>query len=145
MHAVVESKLKSMPKTYILGEIVSVSEVQQIPIPLSNYLNLIDKKQSPYYDLILFILSDIERTYKDAPRNDMVYMINPRQLKEKIAKRIPNNKLTTINISRTVLAFMLGSKLQKDEDYYVTTSSGGRKNYHIKVTSTVLSALQMHR
>jgi hypothetical protein len=138
-----QPKLKSTPKTYILGEVVS--EIQQIPIPLSNYLNLIDRKQSPYYDLILYLLSDIERTYATAPRNGAIYMINPRKLKEKITKKIPSNKLTTINISRTVLAFMLGSKLQKDEDYYVTTSSGGRKNYHIKVTSTVLSSLQMHR
>jgi hypothetical protein len=122
-----------------------VSEVQQIPIPLSNYLNLIDRKRSPYYDLVLYILSDIERTYKTAPRNDMIYTINPRQLKEKIDKKISSDKLTTINISRTVLAFMRGSKLRKDEDYYVTTSSGGRKNYHIRVTSTVLSSLQMHR
>ena len=138
-----KSKLKSAPKTYILGE--AVSEVHQIPIPLSNYLNLIDRKQSPYYDLILYILADIERTYKAAPHNGVIYMINPRQLKEKIDKKISSDKLTTINISRTVLAFMLGSRLQKDEDYYVTTSSGGRKNYHIKVTSAVLSSLQKRR
>jgi hypothetical protein len=121
-----------------------VSEIHQIPIPLSNYLNLIEKKQSPYYDLILYVLADIERTYKTAPRNSVIYTINPRQLKEKVDRKISSDKLTTINISRTILALMLGSKLQKDEDYYVTTSSGGRKNYHIRVTSNVLSSLQMH-
>jgi hypothetical protein len=122
-----------------------VSEIHQIPIPLSNYLNLIEKKQSPYYDLILYILADMEKTYKTAPHNGVIYTINPRQLKEKVDRKILSDKLTTINISRTVLALMLGSRLQKDEDYYVTTSSGGRKNYHIKVTSAVLSSLQMHR
>ena len=122
----------------------AVSEVHQIPIPLSNYLSLIEKKQSPYYDLILYILADIERTYKAAPHNGVIYAINPRQLKEEVDRKIPSDKLTTINISRTILALLLGSKLQKDEDYYVTTSSGGRKNYHIKVTSAVLSSLQMH-
>jgi hypothetical protein len=122
-----------------------VSEVQQIPIPLSNYLNLIERKQSPYYDLILFILADIERTYKSAPYNGVIYTINPRQLKEEVDKRISSDKLTPINISRTVLALMYGSRLRKDKDYYVTTSSGGRKNYHIKVTPNVLLSLQMHR
>ena len=122
----------------------AVSEVHQIPIPLSNYLSLIEKKQSPYYDLILYILADIERTYKAAPHNGVIYAINPRQLKEEVDRKIPGDKLTTINISRTILALLLGSRLQKDEDYYVTTSSGGRKNYHIKVTPNVLSSLQMH-
>ncbi|MGB9134868.1 MAG: hypothetical protein WCC63_04720 [Candidatus Bathyarchaeia archaeon] len=121
-----------------------MSEVQQIPIPLSNYLGLIERKQSPYYDLLLYILADLERTYKNAPQHGTIYTINPRQFKEEVERKISSNKLTPINISRTVLALMYGSKLRKDEDYYVTTSSGGRKNYHIKVTPTVLSSLQMH-
>ena len=121
-----------------------MSEVQQIPIPLSNYLGLIERKQSPYYDLLLFILADIERTYKNAPYNGAIYTINPRQMKEEVQRKIPNEKLTPINISRTVLALMYGSRLKKNEDYYVTTSSGGRKNYHIRVTSSVVSSLQMH-
>jgi hypothetical protein len=120
-----------------------MSEPQHIPIPLSNYLSLIEKKKSPYYDLILYILADIERNYKNAP-HCAVYTINPRQLKEEIEEKIPSDKLTTINISRTILALLYGSKLQRDEDYYVTTSSGGRKNYHIKITPNVLSSLQMH-
>ena len=121
-----------------------MSEGHQIPIPLSNYLNLIEKKKSPYYDLILYILSDMERNYKRAPHDGMVYTINPRQLKDEIEERIPNDKLTSINISRTILALLYGSKLRKDEDYYVTTSSGGRKNYHIKVDRGILSLLQTH-
>jgi hypothetical protein len=121
-----------------------MSEGHQIPIPLSNYLSLIEKKKSPYYDLILYILSDMERNYKHAPHDGMVYTINPRQLKDEIEERIPNDKLTSINISRTILALLYGSKLRKDEDYYVTTSSGGRKNYHIKVDRGILSLLQTH-
>jgi len=64
-------------------------------------------------------------------------------LKNEIEEKIPSEKLTTINIARTVLALMYGSKLEKEEDYYVTTSSGGRKNYHIKVNRNVLSTLRM--
>jgi hypothetical protein len=119
-----------------------MSEARQIPIPLSNYLSLIKRKKSPYYDLILYILADMERKHRSGPNSSIIYTINPRQLKEEIEDKIPSEKLTPINISRTILAFLYGSKLRKDEDYYVTTSSGGRKNYHIKVNQSILSALQ---
>jgi regulator of PEP synthase PpsR (kinase-PPPase family) len=122
-----------------------MSEVQQIPIPLSSYLNLIQRKESPYYDLIRHIIQDMEKSYrKSGPPHGVIYTINPRQLKEEIDEKIPNKKLTPINISRTILALLYGSELQKDEDYYTTTSSGGRKNYHIKVNMNNLSTLQMN-
>lgn len=121
-----------------------MSEVSSIPIPLSNYISLIERKKSPYYDLILYILSDMEKNYKNGPRHGIVYTINPRRLKGEVEEKILSEKLTTINISRTILAFLYGSKLRKGEDYYVTTSSGGRKNYHIKVNRSVLSMLQVH-
>lgn len=121
-----------------------MSEVTKIPIPLSNYLSLIDRKESPYYDLIRYLLLDMEKKQKNGPHSMMVYTINPRQLKEEIEEKIPSEKLTAINISRTILALLYGSKLRRDEDYYVTTSSGGRKNYHIKVSRSILSSLQAH-
>jgi len=122
-----------------------MSEVPQIPIPLINYLNLIQRKESPYYDLIQYIIMDMERNFSSSNLNHgIIYTINPRQLKEEIDEKIPNKKLTPINISRTILALLYGSRLQKDEDFYTTTSSGGRKNYHIKVDSSSLTMLQMH-
>ena len=121
-----------------------MSEVRQIPIPLINYLNLIEKKKSPYYDLIQYIISDMEKRFQTRDHNGMIYAINPRRLREEIEHEISSEKLTSINISRTILALLYGSKLKKDKDYYVTTSSGGRKNYHIKVNSSILSSLQMH-
>ena len=121
-----------------------MSEIYNIPIPLVNYLHLIRRKESPYYDLIQYLITDMEKDLQVHPHNGMVYSINPRRLKEEIEEQIPNKKLTTINISRTVLALLYGSKLEKNEDYYVTTSSGGRKNYHIKVNRNVLSTLRMH-
>ncbi len=122
-----------------------MSEVHQIPIPIINYLHLIERKQSPYYDLILYVLSDMERNLKEAHLNHgIIYTINPRQLKEEIQKKIPGKKLTPINISRTILALLYGSDLRKGEDYYSTTSSGGRKNYHIKITKSNLSLLRTY-
>ena len=122
-----------------------MSENYTIPMPMSNYLHLIKRKRSPYYDLICYIIADMEKNYKKThPHNSIIYTVNPRRLREEIEDKIPNKKLTTINISRTLLALFYGSKLQKGEDYYVTTSSGGRKNYHIKVNSGILSALRMH-
>ena len=121
-----------------------MSEVHKIPIPIVNYLHLIERKESPYYDLILYLLSDMERSLKKSNLNQgIIYSINPRQLKNEIDEKISSSKLTPINISRTILALLYGSKLKKDEDYYVTTSSGGRRNYHIKITNANLSMLQM--
>ncbi|MCW4052391.1 MAG: hypothetical protein NWE78_04165 [Candidatus Bathyarchaeota archaeon] len=112
---------------------------------MSSYLNLIQRKESPYYDLVRHIIMDMEKSYrKSGPRRGVIYTINPRQLKEEIEEKIPNKKLTPINISRTILALLYGSELEKDEDYYTTTSSGGRKNYHIKVNMNNLSTLQMN-
>ncbi|MFP3984810.1 MAG: hypothetical protein ACLFU9_02425 [Candidatus Bathyarchaeia archaeon] len=122
-----------------------MSEFHEVPVPLINYLHLIERKASPYYDLISYLIADMEENYKkEHPRRGTIYTINPRRLKEEINKKIPSEKLTPINISRTILALLYGSKLQKDEDYYVTTSSGGRKNYHIKVDNNILSTLRMH-
>lgn len=118
-------------------------EIHQIPIPLSNYLNLIERKKSPYYDLVLYILADMERTFKKGPHANVIYSINPRRLKEEMEAEISSEKLTSINIGRTILALLYGSNLRKGEDYYVTTSSGGRRNYHVKVNRSVLSRLQM--
>ncbi len=121
-----------------------MSEIYRVPIPLINYLNLIERKRSPYYDLICYLISDMEENYKHRhPHKSIIYTINPRLLKKEIEDEIPSKKLTTINISRTILALFYGSKLQKDEDYYITTSSGGRKNYHLKVNSNILSSLRM--
>ncbi|MCK4478576.1 hypothetical protein KAU88_08650 [Candidatus Bathyarchaeota archaeon] len=121
-----------------------MSEIHQIPIPLSNYIRLIERKKSPYYDLALYILADMEKTFKKSPHANIIYAINPRRLKEEMEAEIPSEKLTPINIGRTILALLYRSNLRKGEDYYVTTSSGGRRNYHIKVNRSVLSTLQMH-
>jgi len=122
-----------------------MSEVHQIPIPIINYIHLIERKESPYYDLLLYIISDMERNLKKANLNHgIIYTINPRQLKEEIQEKIPDKKLTPINISRTILALLYGSELRKGDDYYVTTSSGGRKNYHVKITKSNLSLLRVH-
>jgi len=116
----------------------------KIPIPMINYLHLIERKKSPYYDLIHHIVTDMERNYSErSQRHGIIYTVNPRRLKKELGEKIPSKKLTPINISRTILALLYGSKLRKDKDYYVTTSSGGRKNYHIKVNSSILSILRM--
>src|SRR3990170_435891 len=106
--------------------------MSELPVPLSNYLHLIRKKKSPYYDLLRYVIADMERRYVvlEYPM-DVVYTINPRQLQKEIADKIQSEKLTPMNIVRVILAALHGSKLREDEDYYVTTSAGGRKNYHI--------------
>lgn len=122
----------------------AMSKISGVPVPFINYLYLIQKKKSPYYDLIFYLVDDMEKNYNTSKsHHGFIYAINPRRLKKEMEDKIPNKKLTVTNISRTILALLYGSKLRKNEDYYVTTSSGGRRNYHIKVNRSILSTLRM--
>ena len=119
-----------------------MSEIQSgnIPIPLVNYVELIKNRRSPYYDVVYFILKDMEMRYKNTEpaSSGVVYTINPRILQEEIEKRVQDDKLTTVNVCRTVLALLHGSNLSEEKDYYVTTTSGGRRNYHVNVNNRTL-------
>jgi len=119
-----------------------VSEVhQELPIPLVNYLRLIMDRRPPYYDVVKLLLKDMEMHYKSSGTSETVYTINPRVLQEEIEKKVKDEKLTRVNICRIILALLYGSNLREEEDFYVTTTSGGRKNYHIRVNQTTLTHL----
>jgi len=121
---------------YSIGMEIRIGE---IPIPLINYVYLIRNRRSPYYDLVQFLLKDMEHHYNIAGKSEIVYKINPRVLHEEIEKKIKDEKLTKMNVCRTILALCYGSKLEEDEDFWVTTTSSGRKNYHIKVNQRTLN------
>jgi regulator of PEP synthase PpsR (kinase-PPPase family) len=113
-----------------------------IPIPLLNYVHLIRNRKSPYYDVVSFLLREMEMHYSKAGQDsETVYTVNPRILQEEIEKRVRNEKLTTVNVCRTILALLYGSKLSEEEDFYITTTSSGRRNYHIKVNNRTLNSL----
>ncbi|MBS7633328.1 hypothetical protein KEJ15_06910 [Candidatus Bathyarchaeota archaeon] len=122
-----------------------MSEVQvgKVPIPLVNYIYLIMNRKSPYYDIVQHLLREMEihysRTGKDL--SEIVYTINPRILQEEIEKRVKSEKLTTVNVCRTVLALLYASELREEKDFYITTTSGGRRNYHVKVNPRTLNML----
>ncbi|NWG11242.1 hypothetical protein HXY33_05790 [Candidatus Bathyarchaeota archaeon] len=121
-----------------------MSEVQgkEIPIPLVNYVELIRNHKSPYYDVVYHLLKDMEMHYKTTgEKSEVVYTINPRMLQEEIEKKISDERLTTVNICRSILALLHASKLSEEKDYYVTTTSGGRRNYHIRVNDRTLNLM----
>jgi hypothetical protein len=115
--------------------------ISDIPIPLVNYIHLIKYHKTPYYDIVQHILREMEMHYERTGRgSETVYTINPRVLQDEIEKKVESEKLTTINICRTILALFYGSKLRED-DFYVTTTSRGRRNYHIKVNNRTLNSV----
>ena len=117
--------------------------ISDIPIPLVNYIRLIKYRKSPYYDIVQHVLKEMEIHYeRTGLGSETVYAINPRVLQEEIEKKVESEKLTTVNICRTILALFYGSELRED-DFYVTTTSRGRRNYHIKVNTRTLNS--MHR
>jgi regulator of PEP synthase PpsR (kinase-PPPase family) len=115
---------------------------KDIPIPLVNYIELIRNRKSPYYDVVSFLLKEMETHHsKMGQSSEVVYTINPRVLQEEIEKRVKNEKLTTVNVCRTILALLYGSKLEEEDDFYVTTTSGGRRNYHVRVNNHTLHSM----
>ena len=121
---------------------MSEVHIRDIPIPLVNYIHLIKHQKTPYYDIVQHILKEMEMHYEITGRgSETVYTINPRVLQDEIEKKVQNEKLTTINICRTVLALFYGSELREEDDFYVTTTSRGRRNYHIKVNTRTLNSV----
>jgi ppGpp synthetase/RelA/SpoT-type nucleotidyltranferase len=62
-------------------------------------------------------------------------------LQEEIEKKVTDEKLTSINVCRTVLAMLQGAKLNEEKDYFVTTTSSGRRNYHVNVNPRTLTQM----
>jgi len=121
---------------------MSELHISDIPIPLANYIHLIKYHKTPYYDIVQHILREMEMHHERTGRgSETVYTINPRVLQDEIEKKVESEKLTTINICRTVLALFYGSELREEDDFYVTTTSRGRRNYHIKVNTHTLKSV----
>jgi regulator of PEP synthase PpsR (kinase-PPPase family) len=115
---------------------------QEIPIPLVNYVELIRKRRSPYYEIVEFLLKDMEIHFLKAGEvPETVYTINPRTLHDEIEKKVSDEKLTSINVCRTVLAMLHGAELNVEKDYYMTTTSSGRRNYHVRVNPYTLNKI----
>jgi hypothetical protein len=121
---------------------VSDIEIRGVPIPLVNYVYLIRNRKSPYYDIVQFLLKEMETHHERiGVGSETVYTINPRILQEEIEKVVDDDRLTTVNVCRTILAMLYGSQLAEEKDFYVTTTSSGRRNYHIKVNERTLTSM----
>jgi hypothetical protein len=128
-----------------------IHKIGDIPIPIVNYVELIRNRKSPYYEIAKFISDEMIKvkeksleiygndfySLKDYPK----LSINPRQVQEEIEKRIKNDKLTSINVCRSILALLYGSQLEEEKDFHVTTTSSGRRNYHVKVSQRTLNSV----
>jgi len=115
--------------------------MSEIPVPLVNYVGLIRKRKSPYYEIVEYLLKEMEIRFNSSEASEITYTINPRILQEEIEKSVRDEKLTTINTCRTVLAMLHGAKLEDEKDFFVTTTSSGRRNYHIKVNDRTLNSI----
>ncbi|MGD8545400.1 MAG: hypothetical protein PVH12_04400 [Candidatus Bathyarchaeota archaeon] len=121
---------------------MSELRINEIPVPLANYIRLIKHRYHPYYDIVRHVVNDMEKHYKRTEHTSgIVYTINPRVLHEQIEAKVKSEKLTTVNICRSILALIHGSELREEDDFYVTTTSHGRRNYHIKVNDRTLNSM----
>jgi hypothetical protein len=113
-----------------------------IPVPLINYIHLIKERKSPYYEIVEHVMKEMEMRYTTGGQGSVgVYTINPRMLQEEIEKKMRDERLTTVNVCRTILALLYGAQLSEERDFFVTTTSSGRRNYHIKVSNRTLNSM----
>jgi regulator of PEP synthase PpsR (kinase-PPPase family) len=116
--------------------------MSDIPVPLINYIHLIKDRKSPYYEIVAHLMKEMEMHYTtNGQGSGAVYTINPRMLQEEIEKKVSDERVTTVNVCRTILALLYGAQLDEEKDFFVTTTSSGRKNYHIRVTNRTLNSM----
>lgn len=116
--------------------------MSEIPVPLINYIHLIKERKSPYYDIVSHLMREMEVRYTTKGQfSETVYTVNPRVLQEQIEKQMRDERLTTVNVCRTILALLYGAQLDEEKDFFVTTTSSGRRNYHIKVTNKTFHSM----
>jgi hypothetical protein len=117
-------------------------KMADIPVPLINYIHLIKERKSPYYEIVEHVMKEMEMRYATSGQgSERVYTINPRMLQEEIEKKMRDERLTTVNVCRTILALLYGAQLNEEKDFFVTTTSSGRRNYHIKVSNRTLNSM----
>ena len=117
-------------------------KMADIPVPLINYIHLIKERKSPYYEIVEHVMKEMEMRYTTSGQgSERVYTINPRMLQEEIEKKMRDERLTTVNVCRTILALLYGAQLNEEKDFFVTTTSSGRRNYHIKVSDRTLNSM----
>jgi len=111
-----------------------MQEVCKLPIPLSNYQDLvIRKKKKPYYRVVLELFREMENQHK--LQGDFTYVPEIEKIQERT-----NYEVSKITIMRSILAWVKTAGLS-DEEFYVTTTAGGCKRYHIRVNERTLSLL----
>jgi regulator of PEP synthase PpsR (kinase-PPPase family) len=118
-----------------------MSETKNIPIPLVNYVNLIRERKSPYYEIVEFLMKDMEMHFYKTGQPFVMYAITPSVIQGEIEKKVTDDKLTSVNVCRTVLALLQGAKLDEDKDYFVTTTTSGKRNYHVNVNPQTLTKM----
>ena len=119
-----------------------IPDLSEIPIPILNYINLIKERRPPYYDCIKYIVLEMEKHLERNGGSEIIYTINPRRLEKEISERIKSEKLTSMNIARTIQALFYGSRLEYGEEWFRSTSRRGRKNYHVKVNYSTIHTLK---
>lgn len=114
---------------------------EELPLPLNNYAYLLINKKSPYYEIIQYLKREMEFRYKKAGKPEIIYGISPRRLAKEIELMVQEKKkITTYSICRTILAACYLCKLKEGEDFWITTTAGGKKNYHFKVNQKTLGS-----
>lgn len=125
------------------------------------YYSLYIQPRSPWKDIVEVLRREMENTHGSSRNKNTWFRFRPYDIEEMVRKEIENRikegkieytnmkgdirpiekmpKINSRNIGRTVLAWLYGSDLKKNEDYYFTAGSSNK--VHIKVNKKTLSIL----
>ncbi len=111
---------------------------RETPRIVINYLGLIREQQHPYYLIAKRLADDMEAYYKPRSPAEVIYTLNPKWIYHKLDPEIKHEKLTIKNVSRIIRAYLTEKKME----YYTTTTSGGRRSYHVALNPQIVQRLR---
>lgn len=121
---------------------MEIIRINGIPSFLIDYAKLIILEKSPYSDIVKHIVKEMELHYQRAGKSEVVCVITPQILVDELNAKVENQeKLTTHNVCLTIRAFCCLCGLKEGKDFFTTTRSHGRKNYHLKDSQKMLSSV----
>jgi len=113
--------------------------MEELRKPFIQYVPLITQRTQPYHWVCVFLCRDMERKLYEVQRklnhDEFIYSVNPREVGRKF-------NLSSITVSRVLRTFLYKSKLKENDDWYTTTSSGGVRNFKIRVTPSTIYSMK---
>ncbi|MGA3020501.1 MAG: hypothetical protein ABSD68_00950 [Candidatus Micrarchaeales archaeon] len=115
--------------------------------PMREYIGLLKRKEEPYITIAMLFRDEMRDAYEERKRlclgkltEDPHLYLNPRFFSGKIRDQIIDDKMTVVNVCRTIWAVLLGSGFEENKDFF-TRGSSGKTTYDVVSNQETISAV----